>query len=251
MQGDAHQTVAVSDQYMNTSGQTHPSSCRWQPDPSDCSSAAFSAPDFRRRKVLWTTAAADESSYALIRRDHLSTEAWAIVVTIAVAVSGYVVTYFMQRHQAQRQARLERINCQLRNLYGPLYSILKANQAVWNEFRDKLWPKHGHNAYFHGNNTTDAENERWRIWMTEVFEPLNARIERIILENGDLLIDSELPQEFVDALAHIASYRALYPKWKDGDFTIHTSLINFPDGLLPIIEHAYRKLLQQQKNLTG
>ena len=181
----------------------------------------------------------------------MSTEAWAIVATIVLALVGYVVTYLLQRHQAERQAQLDRVNLQLRNLYGPLYSTLTANQAIWDAFRKNLWPQHGKAGYFGSGDITDEEKERWRVWMLEVFEPLNTRIEKVILENGDLLVDSELPQEFVDALAHIAAYRALYPKWKDGDFTVHTSLLNFPQGLLRVIEPAYRGLLQRQKELSG
>ncbi|MCR9292384.1 MAG: hypothetical protein NXI32_06675 [bacterium] len=181
----------------------------------------------------------------------MSIEAWAIVASIALALVGYVVTFLLQRHQAQRQAELERVNLQLRNLYGPLYATFRANQAIWDAFCQKFWPAHGQATYFGSGETTEEENERWRTWMLEVFEPLNCRVERAILENGDLLYDNELPQEFVDVLSHIASYRALYPKWKKGDFTEHVGVLNYPAGLLQIVEPAYHKLLQRQRELSG
>jgi len=182
----------------------------------------------------------------------MSIEALAIVVTIVLAFCGYIVTFALQRIQANREAQLARINLQLRNLYGPLYSTLKANQAIWDEFAKNLWPKHGEEGYFgDGTNTTEEEKERWRIWMLEVFEPLNARIEKVILENGDLLDGSEFPDILVDTLAHIAAYRALYPKWREGDFSYHTSLIDYPMGLLEAVEPTYLKLLQHQSELSG
>lgn len=181
----------------------------------------------------------------------MTTEAWAIAVSIVLALVGYVVTFYVQRIQSERQAELDRVNLQLRNLYGPLYSTLRANQAIWGAFCEKHWPEHGQPSYFGNGETTNEEQQTWRIWMLEVFEPLNQRVEHAILENGDLLEGSELPQEFVDVLAHIASYRALYPKWKDGDFTDHTGVINYPTGLLEVVEPTYRKLLQQQRKLSG
>lgn len=180
----------------------------------------------------------------------MSTEAWAIVATIVVAFLGYLVTYLQQRMHSNREAQLARVNLQLRNLYGPLYSTLKANEAIWNEFRKKLWPQHGQGGYF-VDGTTDEEKERWRTWMLEVFEPLNARIEKAILENGDLLDSGGFPDIFIDTLAHIAAYRALYPKWRDGEFSVHTSLIDFPAGLLAAVEPEYHKLLARQSALSG
>ncbi len=179
-------------------------------------------------------------------------EALAIVVTIVLAFCGYLVTYVLQRIKSNREVQLSKVNQQLRNLYGPLYSTLKANQAIWDEFHEKLWPKHGQDGYFgDGTNTTKEEEERWRIWMLEVFEPLNARIEKVILENGDLLDESKFPDILVDTLAHIAAYRALYPKWREGDFSVHTSLIDFPMGLLEAVEPTYHKLLARQRVLSG
>ncbi len=87
--------------------------------------------------------------------------------------------------------------------------------------------------------------------MTEVFEPLNAHIEGVIIENGDLLEGSEFPESFVQALAHISAYRAVYPRWEQGDFTVHTSLLNFPSTLFKEVESVYLNLLQKQKELSG
>ncbi|QDT64187.1 hypothetical protein [Calycomorphotria hydatis] len=178
------------------------------------------------------------------------TETIAIVVTIGLTFVGYLVTYAMQRAQSSCDAKLAHVNMQLRNLYGPLYTTLKANEAIWRKFTTEKWPAHGGDAYFGKElETTPEEKERWRLWMIEVFEPINVRIEKAIIENGDLLIDSKLSEPLINMLAHIAAYRALYPKWQAGDFTDHTSLINFPGDLLPQVEAAYQKLLKQQRAL--
>ena len=109
---------------------------------------------------------------------------------------------------------------------------------------------HGRASYF-GDETSNEEKERWRLWMIEVFEPLNARMEKVILENGDLLEGNRVPDVFVETLAHIAAYRALYAKWNEGDYSVHTSLIDYPTGLLAEVERTYDKLLARRKRLAG
>lgn len=176
---------------------------------------------------------------------------WAVPITVLVAISGYLFTYLHQRHVSSKRAQLERVNSQLRDLYGPLYASLRANQSVWKAFTENYWPEHGEDGFFgDGTNTSDKEKETWRIWVIEVFEPLNARIEKSILENGDLLQDGEFPEVFVKALAHIAAYRAVYQRWREGDFSEHTSVCNFPD-LLSEIAPKYHALLDEQRRLTG
>lgn len=180
----------------------------------------------------------------------MSTDAWAIVATVGLAFIGYIVTYIQQRMQASREAKLIRVNAQLRELYGPLYSVLKANQAIWEQFSQKMWPTHGKPAYFAAGETlSNEELERWRIWMLEVFEPLNRKIEEVILNNGDLLEDDAYPKIFTEALSHIAAYRALYPKWQAGDFTQHASIIDYPAGLLAHVEPIYLMLRSRQESL--
>jgi hypothetical protein len=141
---------------------------------------------------------------------------------------------------------------QLRNLYGPLFATLVANDAVWSAFVKNYWPKHGKPSFFtDGSATTEEEKKTWRIWMLSVFEPINARIEKIIVGTGDLLEGDELPQVFADALAHIAAYRATYARWKENDFSEHTSVFNYPDGLLAHVEKIYKSLKQLQRQLIA
>ena len=180
----------------------------------------------------------------------LSTEAWATVSTIGLALIGYLATYAQQRIQANRDAKLARVNAQLRELYGPLYSVLKANQSIWEQFSQKLWPSHGKAAYFaKGESLTEQELERWRVWMLEVFEPLNQKIEQVILDNGDLVEEENFRPIFVQTLSHIAAYRALYPRWQAGDFSEHTSVVDYPSDLLAHVEPIYLRLRARQAAL--
>ena len=63
---------------------------------------------------------------------------WTTGLTIAVSVllafAGYLVTYAYNLRLAQRKDRLERVNKQLSNLYGPLYALVSSSQACWKAF---------------------------------------------------------------------------------------------------------------------
>ncbi len=62
------------------------------------------------------------------------------LVTIAVAVVGLAGKYWNDLRIAERKDRLERTNCQLRDLYGPLFALQRAGAATWQKFRERYRP---------------------------------------------------------------------------------------------------------------
>jgi hypothetical protein len=48
-----------------------------------------------------------------------------LVLSVLLALGGYLFTYFYGKKQEQRKNRLERINRQLDELYGPLLAIVQ------------------------------------------------------------------------------------------------------------------------------
>lgn len=84
--------------------------------------------------------------------------------------------------RVSREAELNRVNDQLRLLYGPLYATLLAGDAAWQALSSsKHWPAHGRKGYFaEGFELSEQETIRWRTWMREVFTPNNERLEQII-----------------------------------------------------------------------
>lgn len=174
-------------------------------------------------------------------------------ITIIVATGGWLFTYFHARHRSQKEARLKMVNDKLRLLYGPLYSRLLAGNEAWAAFSKTKWPKHGQAGYFtDGYNLTEEEMATWRHWMKHVFHPMNKKLESIIVDHMDLMEDDQLPKVFTDVLAHIHVYDAVIKAWEAGDFTAHTSIINFPaHELIQAVEPTYRKLRKEQATLTG
>jgi hypothetical protein len=67
------------------------------------------------------------------------TEAVAFV-DVVVAQIGYFVTYRTNLRLAQRNDRLERINRQLREFYGPLLALTRSNDQSLQVFQKRYRP---------------------------------------------------------------------------------------------------------------
>ena len=174
-----------------------------------------------------------------------------ITVGILIALVGWIFTYFHKLHFVKKANQLERINKQLKDLYGPLYIRLMASNKTWTAFWVANRPAHGENHYFSPNaEVTEEEKVIWRNWMTNVFEPMNSKTENIILNNIDLLDSDEIPQAFIKAISHIAAYKAVLANWKNGSFTSHVSINNWPsEELLAVVKPEYEKLKAKQRKL--
>ena len=187
----------------------------------------------------------------------LTREEWIkiipMIIAALIAVTGWVITYFHKWYFDTKANQLDRVNKQLKELYGPLYVRLIASQETWDAFWQKHRPSHNKDTYFgDGLKVTDEEKEIWRNWMTHVFEPINAKTEEVILNNIDLLDSTEIPKAFVSALAHIAAYKAVLADWKQDKFEHHVSVNNWPsEDLLAVVKPEYERLKVQQSKLLN
>ncbi|MHB8105188.1 MAG: hypothetical protein ACYDG5_06575 [Dehalococcoidales bacterium] len=179
---------------------------------------------------------------------------WSIIltlsVTIIIALGGYLFTYFSNMRLARRKDRLEIVNRQLREFYGPLFALVRVSGNAWAAFRDKYRP--GVPFWGVSPSPTKEEAVAWRLWMSEVFMPLNRRMEKIIVENADLLEDTKIPDCLLTLCAHVSSYKPVLKQWELGDFSENTSVINFPsEEIIPYTESAYKRLKAEQEKLLG
>lgn len=171
-------------------------------------------------------------------------------VTIALAFIGYLATYLNNLRLAQRKERLERVNRQLGELYGPLFALTQASNRAWTAFRSKYRPGQ---AFFDGV-TTPSEDElkAWRLWMTTIFMPANSRMYELVLSKSDLMIESRMPTCLLDLCAHVASYQTVMARWEQNDYTEHVALLEYPtESLTEYVSHAFEQLKGEQQRLLG
>jgi hypothetical protein len=175
--------------------------------------------------------------------------ALALGIPALVAVAGYLVTYRNSLRLSERRDRLDRVNHQLSELYGPIYATVSASKAAWVVFRSQNRPG---GAFWDkpGPAPTPDETAAWRRWMTAVFMPLNRRLRDVIVDHADLLDEETVPKMLLDVCAHVAAYEAVLKRWEADDYGEHTAPLNFPaDELLAYAEREVRRLKSEQNHL--
>lgn len=169
--------------------------------------------------------------------------------TLLVGLLGYAGKYANDLRLARRHDQLEHVSRQLKELYGPLLALCHSSSAAWSTFRRRYRPS---GSYWRGDSQpTDEETAAWRLWMSEVFMPINVRIEDAIMRNADLVDGPEMPQPFIDLCAHVESYRVVKKKWDDEQFDEHVVPLGFPANLESHVAEAYKRLKVQQRILQG
>lgn len=68
------------------------------------------------------------------------TEEAVAIIGVCIAVIGYFVKYRTDLRLAQRNDRLERINRQLSEFYGPLLALTRSSGQSWQAFRKRYRP---------------------------------------------------------------------------------------------------------------
>jgi len=181
---------------------------------------------------------------------------WKTGLTLSVsaflAVIGYIATYLNNLRLAQRKDRLDRVDRQLRELYGPLLALVTASTTTWQAFVRA----HVETDFFRGGLPVALENDEnaalWRHWMTTVFMPLNESMAALVLSHTDLMEDSVMPECLLTLTAHVHGYKGVVKAWENGNFSQHFSLIEFPGPeLLAYVMIHYQRLKARQSELLG
>jgi len=172
-----------------------------------------------------------------------------LIVTILLALLGYITTYLNNLRLARRADGLKFVTAQIDELYGPLYVITQTSQILYQASiaRDMQDDEstNGDTPY-----SSDELTER-RIWVEEVFHPLNSQLEDVIINKAHLIIEDEMPQCLKRFLAHSAGYKAVIKKWQRGDFAVNSSVIDYPTEIEEYAEKSYALLRKQQQKLIG
>jgi hypothetical protein len=181
--------------------------------------------------------------------DQATIQAISIATTVALAFVGYIITYSNNLRADNRKARVGFISDQLQYLYGPLFSMSQAASEAWDSFRSKCRPD---GSFFDDSPPpTSDELVQWRLWMSEVFMPINLKMETIVIDNAHLIEGTEMPKPFQDLLSHVEAYKPVMKKWTNGDFSEHTSSLNFPDDFGDYVSRTFQSLKRRQSELIG
>jgi hypothetical protein len=143
-----------------------------------------------------------------------------VVVSISLALLGYIVTYSNSLRLDRRKDRLMRLDKQLSDLYGPLFALIRANRRAWEAFRKDVRPGFGEDFWGTDPPPTPEEAAAWRLWIVEVLLPVNEEMREVIVHHADLLDEQAIPGFLLEVCAHADSYKpAITPlaRWRLSD----------------------------------
>jgi hypothetical protein len=178
----------------------------------------------------------------------------AVVLTIAssvvVAIVGYLMTYRNSVRLARRKDRLDRVSAQLSDFYGPLFAYAHAGERTFRSYFDMHRPPGARSLT--EPPLTEDEQRVLRLWMKEVFIPMNENVVDIIVERAQLLNESEMPAVLVRACANAWSWKAIARMWEEGDYSRHLPAVAFPgDEFREYTSRVFAQLKQEQNALLG
>lgn len=123
--------------------------------------------------------------------------------SIVVAVAVLIVNQLKQRRDQKRQAALDRVNLQLRELYGPLMGLVAVNEHVWAALRRSELPDRDQRR---AASLNEHQQGQWEGWLHQALMPANVKMRDLIVQHTDLVVEDEVPQTLLDFCAHVASY---------------------------------------------
>lgn len=164
----------------------------------------------------------------------------SLVVTILLALLGYLVTYLNNLRLARRADRLKYIAMQLEELYGPLYVITQTGSILYEAYSKRS----------HDYNSKEKDIE-WQLWVKNVFFPLNVELEKIIINKAFLTKENKLHPSILLFLAHNSGYKVLIEKWEKKDFSDLISVVPFPNEITSYAETTFNNLLKEYFHLMG
>ena len=178
------------------------------------------------------------------------------LIGVAAAVIGYFVTYLTNLRLAQRNDRLERINRQLSEFYGPLLALTRSSGQSWQAFRQRYRPTGSESFWKCDPPPTKEDAIAWRLWMTTVFVPVHQRMMELVLNRADLIEEPDMPSCLLALCAHVNGYQAILKEWETGEISIeredNISVVNFPgQELAEYAAAAFSRLKAEQADLLG
>ncbi|OXM43427.1 hypothetical protein CFP75_38280 [Amycolatopsis alba DSM 44262] len=163
--------------------------------------------------------------------------------SVLVAVLVFVLNQRAQIRQERRQARLARVNSQLRELCGPLNALVEVNERVWKALRDSGLPGKA-------KRSPSGADRDWRRWRSQALQPVNLQMRDLIVEHADLLIEPELPQALRDFCAHATAVEIVLAAEADGAH--ERALIAHPGApFATYVREAFLRLKHEQQHLLA
>ncbi len=173
--------------------------------------------------------------------------AFGVISALLLATVSFVAKHISDVRIRRYEARLQFVNSQLRDLYGPLYLLSEANNKSWLEFRRIFRP--GRPMFDEDNPLTADEKSEYIRWLQTAFISCNEKIRKTIENNAHLFIEGRAPDIILTLLAHFDALNVVLSKLKDGaDDNVFPS-VAFPEEFSAYVKRDYDTVVRLHKSL--
>lgn len=171
------------------------------------------------------------------------------IITATASVLSWVInsiySSWKEKRKEKFKARLEFIDQQLEELYGPLAflihegehsfkSIFRTNRKRWVSLRgDKPKP--------------DDQLALWIFWVENDFFPRNEKIKQLLMEKTHLIEGSRVPESFLQFMEHYNTWKLEHQRWREeGVEYSFISRVRFPEEFNDEVLTTFKKLKKEQ-----
>ncbi|KAL6771932.1 hypothetical protein ACKKBG_A28340 [Auxenochlorella protothecoides x Auxenochlorella symbiontica] len=168
------------------------------------------------------------------------------------ALGGYLFTFYNSKKADERKAQIQRINDQVRLLYGPLLACVHASRAAYAAMVRQHSPDGTVGGFLAAmrRDPKGHEGSAYRHWMKDVMQPLNERAADIIVDHVNLLESAEIDPRLLQLVAHVSAYKVIISRWDRGAVG-EWSAISYPNTLLDYVRTEFQRLKRRQAELLG
>lgn len=167
-------------------------------------------------------------------------------------LTGYLFTFYNTKKTDERKAQIERINDQVRLLYGPLLAAVTATRSSYAAMVRQHSPDGTREGFVREvrDHPEGEEGRAYRHWMRSVLQPLNEKAADAIVNHLNLLDSPSINPLLLQFVAHVSAYRVILKLWEEGAFN-EWSAVSYPDKLPEYVEAEFKKIKRKQAELLG
>lgn len=171
---------------------------------------------------------------------------------LLLAGAGYLFTYYNSKVGKEREAQIDRVNEQVKDLYGPLLSCVTASKSAFDSMIQQHSPDGSREAFVSAirENPDSREAQIYRQWMKEVLQPLNDKAANAIVDHIDLIEASSVDPLLLKLVAYVKTARVVMSRWDKGHID-EWSAMTYPDEVVPYIVSEFKRMKERQADLLG
>lgn len=191
----------------------------------------------------------------------------SIIASVILALLGHWINRQREMESERRRLRLERLDAQLRDYFGPIAANLLSSKLAFNTLM-RTWSRHTHASpgetpaakYFrvlrraekleHASGEIEVEwvRDSWISFHTQIVGPIHKQTMHI-LQSKSHLYDGSYSTQMLQFIAHQIEYDLLMLRWAQGEYNMLINTVEFPQGFEATVAKEMARLREEQQDL--